>query len=345
MGTMREPTRPDDDTTGPELSVVIPVYNGSLTIESVVDDVHAWLEGQSIEVVLVNDGSTDRSEEICEKLVERYPRTVCVLQLSRNFGEHNAVLAGLKYAAGRYVAVLDDDGQNAPSDVLRMLDGAREDGLDVVYARYVNRKHPRHRVLGSWVNDKVANVLLKKPRTLYLSSFKLMSRFVVDQVVRYAGPYPYIDALILRITRNVGQIDVEHRPRRGGQSGYTLAKLVGLWLNMCMGYSIMPLRIALLMGIATATLGFFALAALLIARLWIGPEVTIGTGCIVAAIVLAAGVQLTFLGAVGEYVGRIFLHQSGLPPYVVRRVHTGRMHSAESAAASEDEPALASRTA
>src|SRR5262249_26364071 len=171
------------------------------------------------------------------------------VQLSRNFGEHNAVLAGLKHAAGQYVAVMDDDGQHRAIDVLRMFQFAKQRKLNVVYGRHRSRQHPRWRILGRWFNDRIATFLLRKPRDLYLSSFKVMSRFVVEEVRRRAGPFLYLDGLILRVTRNIGQIDVGHRPRQGGRSGYTLGKLVGLWLSMCFSSSVALMRLTMATGL------------------------------------------------------------------------------------------------
>ena len=301
-----------------ELSWVIPVYNGSQTVGQVVDQIHATCAHLGFEILLVNDGSADASEEVCSRLVDRYPDTVGFLQLSRNFGEHHAVLAGLNYVRGRYVAVLDDDGQNRPQDVLKMLAHAQEHKLDVVYGRYRDRQHPWPRILGSWFNDKVANFVLGKPHDLYLSSFKVMSRFVVDEVARFNGPYPYLDGLILRATRSIGQIEVGHRPRQAGRSGYTLSKLVGLWLNMVVGFSIVPLRVSLVLGMTAALMSLLMLAGIVVDKVWINPHVTVGIPSVLAGVVFFAGVQLMILGVVGEYLGRIFLHQNGMPPYVVR---------------------------
>ena len=196
------------ETPRAALSLVIPVYNGGATIRWLVDQIHAVFADIDFEVVLVNDGSVDFSEGACTLLVEKYPKTVAYVHLARNFGEHNAVLAGLRHASGRYVAVLDDDGQNPPHEALRMFEHAWQHDLNVVYGRYLERKHAWLRRLGSWFNDKVANFVLNKPRGIYLSSFKVMSRLVVNEVVKYDGPFPYLDGLCLRTTP-------QHRGNRG----------------------------------------------------------------------------------------------------------------------------------
>ena len=196
----------------PELSFVIPVYNGSRTIGRVVEKIQRIYGDTAFEVVLVNDGSSDDSEQVCARLAAENP-TVTFVHLARNFGEHAAVLAGLHQTKGRYVAVLDDDGQNPPEEVRRLHRAIVAEGKDVVYGRYRVKKHGWFRNLGSRFNDRVANVMLGKPRGLYLSSFKIMNRFVVEEITRYHGAFPYVDGLILRTTQSLGQVEVEHRDR------------------------------------------------------------------------------------------------------------------------------------
>ncbi|MGI6417213.1 MAG: glycosyltransferase family 2 protein [Thermoguttaceae bacterium] len=304
--------------SGAELSVVIPVYNGSETIVAVVEEVQSALAGLSHEIVLVNDGSSDASEAVCNRLAARYPETVTFVQLSRNFGEHAAVLAGLRRTRGRYVATMDDDGQNPPDQILLLLDYARAHDLDVVYGRYREKRHSRLRNWGSWFTNAVATVVLKKPPELYLSSFRVMSRFLVKAVTRYRGPYPYLDGLILQATQRIGQIEVEHRQRQGGRSGYNLRRLVRLWSNMFLGFSIAPLRLATLGGMAVSLLSFVLLVAIVVDKLFFSPNVTVGIPTVLVCLTFFAGVQLWVLGMVGEYVGRVFLQLHGKPQAVVR---------------------------
>lgn len=304
--------------SGAELSLVIPVYNGSETIVAVVEEIRSALAGLSHEIVLVNDGSSDASEAVCNRLATRYPDTVTFVQLSRNFGEHAAVLAGLRRTRGRYVATLDDDGQNPPDQIPLLLDYARAHDLDVVYGRYREKRHSRLRNWGSWFTNAVATVVLKKPPELYLSSFRVMSRFLVKAVTRYRGPYPYLDGLILQATQRIGQIEVEHRQRQGGRSGYNLRRLVRLWSNMFLGFSIAPLRLATLGGMAVSLLSFVLLVAIVVDKLFFSPNVTVGIPTVLVCLTFFAGVQLWVLGMVGEYVGRVFLQLHGKPQAVVR---------------------------
>jgi undecaprenyl-phosphate 4-deoxy-4-formamido-L-arabinose transferase len=303
-----------------ELSFVIPVYNGAKTIAGVVEQIFNLYSDLSLEVVLVNDGSADQSEKVCQSLQEKYPDTLTFVHLARNFGEHNAVLAGLNHAKGDYIAVLDDDGQNPPEEVRPMYDEIRAKSYDVVFGRYRLKQHGFLRNAGSWFNDKVANVLLKKPPDLYLSSFKVMNRFVVEEITRYTGAFPYVDGLILRTTSNLGQIDVEHRARADAESNYDLRKLFLLWLNVFLNFSITPLRISALLGALTALASLFLMVAVVIDKLYINPDVAVGIPTVLITVLFFAGVQLVILGALGEYLGRIFLDQSKSPQFVVRYV-------------------------
>jgi glycosyltransferase involved in cell wall biosynthesis len=304
----------------PKLSFVIPVYNGSKTIGAVVEGIRKVFASEQFEIVLVNDGSDDDSETVCGRLANAAPDSITAVQLSRNFGEHNAVLAGLNYARAEYVAVLDDDGQNPPEEVVRMLAELKRGNYDVVYGHYIEKKHSWFRNLGSQFNDRIATLMLHKPKLLYLSSFKVMNRFVVNEIIKYRGPYPYADGLIYRATHRIGQIPVEHLPSESGPSRYTFRRLVRLWLNMFLNFSITPLRIAVYVGLATACLSILGLILIVIDKIWITPNVTVGIPTVLGSIVFLSGIQLMVLGLVGEYLGRLYLDQTGTPQYVVRSV-------------------------
>ena len=304
----------------PELSLVIPVYNGSQTVGLVVDRIQTVFASMQFDVVLVNDGSEDDSEAVCAKLVKKLPHIVTFVQLSRNFGEHNAVLAGLSHARGRYIAVLDDDGQNPPEEVVPMLEELKSRDYDVIYGHYVKKRHSWFRNAGSWFNDRIATFILDKPQDLYLSSFKVMTRFVVDEIIRYRGPFPYIDGLIYRTTRKIGQIPVQHRANTSGASRYSFRKLVRLWLNMFLNFSIAPLRLSVYVGLFTSCLSVLALVLILVDKIWLSPNVTMGIPTVLGSIVFLSGIQLMILGLVGEYLGRLYLDHTGTPQYIVRYV-------------------------
>ena len=305
---------------GAELAFVIPVFNGANTVPGLVEHIHELYSDIRFEVVLVNDGSRDDSEQACRALREKYPKTLTFVHLARNFGEHNAVLAGLHHTTAAYVAVLDDDGQNPPGEVRRMYDAICAQKADVVFGRYRVKRHNKFRNLGSWFNDRVANLMLKKPADIYLSSFKIMNRFVVDEITHYAGAFPHVDGLILRATDNLAQVEVDHRTRDDSQSNYTLGKLFKLWLNLFLNFSIMPLRLSALLGGVTSLASGVLMVAIVIDKLYINPDVPVGIPSVLVTVVFFAGIQLLILGTVGEYLGRVFLDQSGSPQYVVRYV-------------------------
>lgn len=306
-----------------QLSIVIPVFNGSATLEQLVDEIHSVFEGRQFEVVLVNDGSIDDSERICQSITGRFRNTVSFAQLSRNFGEHGAVLAGLSRSIGAYVGILDDDGQNPPAELLRLWQHIRETGADVVYGRYVSKQHGWFRNLGSRLNGLIARPFIGKPPNIYLSSFKVLSRPLVQELLKYQGPFPYLDALICRSTSRISQIDVVHRRREIGRSGYSLRKLFELWLDMCFGFSVVPLRLTLIIGAVVSLVGGLLLVAIGIESVWWNPGASALASVMLAGALVICGFQLVAIGIVGEYVGRILAHQSGLRPYVIRYVQGG----------------------
>jgi undecaprenyl-phosphate 4-deoxy-4-formamido-L-arabinose transferase len=305
------------------LTIVIPVYNGAGTIGPLVDRLTAVLNTHALQIALVNDGSPDNSDEVCRYLCQRFPAMITYVKLAKNFGEHNAVMAGLRHARGDYVVIMDDDFQNPPEEVTRLIDHACTNDYDVVYTFYPRKHHHWFRNLGSRFNDWVATFMLNKPRDLYLSSFKCLSRFAVDEIIKYTGPYPYLDGLALRCTRNIATIEVRHEPRREGQSSYTLRKLVRLWLNMFVNFSVMPLRVSTLMGLLFSGVGFVMGLWVIVEKI-LDPTIQAGWSSVIVAIFVFSGVQLMMLGLVGEYLGRLFLSSNQTPQYVIREVLEGQ---------------------
>ena len=300
-------------------SIVIPVYNGAETIGPLVDRLIQILDRDELQIVLVNDGSPDHSGGVCRLLQERYPAHVVYVELARNFGEHNAVMAGLRHATGSHVVIMDDDFQNPPEEVRRLVLHAARHDYDVVYTRYDRKRHHWFRNLGSRFNDLAATVLLDKPPGLYLSSFKCLNRFTVREVLKYGGPYPYIDGLILRCTRRIGVLQVRHDPRTVGRSNYTLRKLLSLWLNMFVNFSVLPLRVSTFAGFVASLLGVLLGVATTIEWL-LRPGTPVGWASIVVTLLTFSGVQLMMLGVLGEYLGRLFLSENQTPQFVVREV-------------------------
>lgn len=300
------------------LSVVVPVYNGAATIGTLVAALQDLPIVGGLEIVLVVDGSPDNSLEVCRGLVETAKVPVTVISHSRNFGEHNAVMTGLRHIRGDYVITMDDDLQNPPHEVVRLYDHARLGGYEVVYTYYAAKQHEGWRNLGSRFNGWVAGKLLDKPEGLYLSSFRCMSAFLAGEVTRYEGPFPYIDGLILQVTKSIGTLQVEHLPRAHGQSNYTLRRLVRLWMAMALNFSILPLRIATVLGILLCALGALGVLAVLAEGLFGAPPT--GWSSIASAVLVLSGAQLLMLGVAGEYLGRVFLTLNRKPQGIVREI-------------------------
>jgi glycosyltransferase involved in cell wall biosynthesis len=304
---------------GAGLSIVVPVYRGAATIARLVEELSRLTPAGGLEIVLVNDGSPDNSREVCRALLDTATVPLTYIEHARNFGEHNAVMTGLRHARGAYVITMDDDLQNPPEEVIRLFDHARLGNWDVVYTRYAIKQHAGWRNLGSRFANKAADVLLDKPKGLYLSSFRCMSALVVREVTQYTGPYPYVDGLIMQVTRRVDSIEVRHLPRMEGRSNYNLTRLVRLWLNLATSFSLAPLRLAIFAGAAMAALGAAGAVATIIEALFLS-ETPTGWASTMVVLLLVGGVQSMILGVLGEYVGRTFLTANGKPQGAIRTV-------------------------
>ena len=300
------------------LSIVVPVYRGAATVGRLVAALSLLRPAGGLEIVLVNDGSPDDSAEVCRALQASATVPLTYLEHARNFGEHNAVLSGLRHARGAYVVTMDDDLQNPAEEVVKLYDHARLGRWDVVYTRYAEKRHEGWRNLGSRFANAVADRLLDKPRGLYLSSFRCMSAMVVREVAKYRGPYPYVDGLIMQVTQRIDSIEVLHLARAEGRSSYTLARLVRLWLNLATNFSVLPLRLAIFAGAGMGVLGLLGALLVMVEALTGSPPS--GWASSMTMMLLIAGVQFLILGVLGEYVGRAFLSANGKPQGVVRQV-------------------------
>ena len=227
-------------------------------------------------------------------------------------------MAGYHHCTGQYIVNIDDDFQNPPREILKLTDKIKE-GYDVVYGYYAEKKHGFFRNLGSSITDKVANIMLKKPNDLYLCSFRIISDRLLNELVQYVGPYPYIDGLILRATANISTMRVEHQTRKEGRSGYTLIKLFRLWSHVFFNFSIIPLRISTGMGFLFSIGGFLMTGAVIIEKI-LNPHLQIGWASLMTIVLTLSGIQLIVVGLIGEYVGRIYLSQNRTPQFVVQNV-------------------------
>ncbi len=304
------------------LSFVIPLYHSAETIGPLVKRIEALTIEGGHEIVLVNDGSRDGTAEACRRLVAEAKVPIIYVEHARNYGEHNAVLSGWRQARGEHIVNLDDDGQNPPDEAVRMWAHAKTTGLDVVFGHYAVKQHSAWRNLGSWFTNRMTDWALEKPPGFYLSSFRCVTAFVAKEVAVNTGPLPYVDGLILQVTQRIGSLEVRHDERQAGASGYTLRRLVRLWLSAWINFSVLPLRLATGLGLLLAALGLIVFGV--VAWLWwrdSGPSY--GWGSLMAALLVFSGTQLVLLGLIGEYIGRMFLAVNQRPQSVVRKVERG----------------------
>lgn len=304
-----------------KISFVIPCYRSALTLGKVVEEVMTTMAGMqdryTYELILVNDCSPDDTFEVIRKLAEQHEEIVGI-NLAKNFGQHSALMAGFHYCTGDITVCLDDDGQTPANEVGKLL-AKLDEGYDAVYARYAHKKHSAFRNMGSWMNEEMAHFLLGKPKELYVSSYFAVKRFVVEEMVRYQNPYPYVIGLVLRATKNIANVNVNHRQREVGSSGYNLGKLVGLWLNGFTAFSVKPLRIATAMGGICAFLGFLY-GLYTVIKKFVHPTAPMGWSSTMAALMFIGGMLMLMQGLIGEYIGRIYISMNNAPQYVIREV-------------------------
>ncbi len=298
------------------LSFVIPCYRSESSIEGVVEDIFTAFSPQDFEVVLVNDCSPDGTLSAIKGLCGQY-ENVRMISFAKNFGQHSALMAGLRESRGDIVVCLDDDGQTPPGEAQKLI-AKIEDGFDVVYARYEEKKHSMFRNFGSRLNNRMSEIMLGKPKNLYMSSYVAMRRFVVDEIIRYENPYPYLGGLVLRTTSSITDVTVEHRERKEGSSGYSLGKLISLWMNGFTSFSIKPLRVATVTGIIFSILGFIMGIVLIIRKLIYPDSILLGWTSNMAMLLFIGGLILLVVGLVGEYMGRTFVSLNRQPQYVIR---------------------------
>ena len=301
------------------LSVVIPVYGSEHVLPELVVQIHnvvSNLEGvfENYEIIFVCDQSPDNSWQVIQSLSVEYSQVHGIL-LRMNAGQHNALMAGFAQAKGEIIITMDDDLQHSPSDIPKLFIEIKQ-GHDVAYARFKKRKHASWKIFGSRMNDLVAGYLLQKPKGLYLSPFRAMNAAIRDEILRYCGPYVYVDGLILTVTRNIAVVDVDHHDRYAGDSGYSVRKSVSLWLKMATSFSIVPLRLTSLFGMFFSGLGFL-LAILLIIQKFTINVMPVGWSSLIVTILVIGGVQLLALGMLGEYLGRVLLTINSRPQYVI----------------------------
>lgn len=300
-----------------KLSFVIPCYRSEKTIARVISEIIETVERDErydYEIICVNDHSPDNTYEVLKKVAEN-PK-VKVLDLSRNFGQHSALMAGFRYVEGDIIVCMDDDGQTPPNEMFKLIDKL-EDGYDLVSAKYPDKKRSLFRKLGTKVSFAMSSYLIGKPKDIDLNSYYVFRRYVLDEVIKYTNPYPFVHGLILRVTRNMANVEIERKDRKEGKSGYNFLKLFSLWMNGFTAFSEKPLRIASVIGFLCALVGFIYGIVIIIRKI-LNPSILVGYSSMMAVILFLCGMIMLFLGLLGEYIGRMYISINNAPQYAIR---------------------------
>jgi len=301
------------------MSIVIPAYKAEHSIFPLCKEILKVFNNFNMEIVVVNDCSPDKTHDECLKLVKEYTKEISYIKLGKNVGEHNAVMAGLKHAHGEWVVVMDDDFQNPPGEALKLLTYALNNKFDVVYGDYRKKKHNILRNTMSKINDISANYILGKPKGLYLSSFKCLKKNIIKKITSYDGPYPYIDGLLLSVTTNVGSIETFHDKREIGKSGYSFSKLLRLYGNLATNFSTVPIHFFSIIGLVIAICSGLWAIVTITAKIS-DPSLPLGYSSIFIAIIFFSGIQLIFLGLLGEYIGKVLKNVNKEPQYSIEYI-------------------------
>jgi glycosyltransferase involved in cell wall biosynthesis len=300
-----------------KLSIVIPVYNSESILPVLVDELRKALLQIEYEVILVNDCSKDKSWSVMKELISKNNNLIGI-NLRINIGQDGAIMAGLNNTNGEFIIIMDDDLQHNPYDIKKLYTEC-ENGFDVCFGQLQEKKQKWWKNIGSYVNDKASTILLDKPKDIYLSPFVAIRRSVIMEVIKYSGPYPYLPGLILRITKNITQIVVEHRSRYEGTSNYSLMKSINVIARVFTSFSIKPLRLAIFLGIFASIFGF-VLSLYFLYDYFVRNNYVEGWTTIVLLLLIFGGLILLSLGIIGEYVGRIYLSINNKPQFVIRDI-------------------------
>lgn len=305
-----------------KLSVVIPCYCSSKTIGNVVEQICNVIDSMNIkeyEIILVNDCSPDKGETL--NVIRNLSNTnSCVIgiDLAKNSGQAAATLAGLSLAKGDFIAVGDDDGETPYENLVKMKEMIDAENYDIVCARFTEQeKKSLFRRFGTWMSRKMTSYTLETPNGVDITVFFLAKRFVVQEMLKYHNPYPFIIGLIAQTTHNIGNIDVIKHARLSGQSGYSFTKLLSVWMNGFTAFSIKPLRISSVIGIVCAIIGFIV-GIITVFRKIFNSGILAGYTTTIAAILFIGGIIMLILGLIGEYVGRIYICLNSRPQYIIK---------------------------
>ena len=307
-----------------EYSFVIPCYRSHDSIREVVEEIDSEMRKGNVsdyEIIMVNDCSPDDTLTILKQLVSEDERRICV-NLAKNVGQHSALMAGFGVCRGDFVVTADDDLQT-PIEEVWSLRKKLDEGYDVVSASYTEREGFNiGRKMGSFLNGLMSKWLIEAPKDKSVSIFLMARKFVIDEIIQYDNPYPYISGLVFRTTHNVASVEMKQKRRAHGESGYTFKKLLSLWMNGFTAFSLKPLRIADVLGAITALTGLI-MGIVIIIRKLIGSPVASGWSSLMSVNLIMSGVIMIMLGLIGEYIGRIYICINKTPQYVIREIIRG----------------------
>lgn len=301
-----------------KISFVIPCYGSENTIEFVVNEITTVVSEKSnfdYEIIAVNDCSPDG---VLDKLINlaEHNKKVKVINCAKNMNRPGAVMAGLNNAAGDYVVVMDDDGQCPMDNFWRLMDPVLN-GHDVSIAKYPERKQSAFKNFGTFVNQKMTEFILNKPKDAQFTNFMVMKSYIVDELIKYKNPYPYFTGLLLRTTKDIVNVEMEERERYSGSTTFTFGKMLGMWVNGLTAFSIKPLRISSLVGVICAIIGFI-FGIVTVVRKLVVPNISIGWSSTISIMLFIGGLIMLMLGMIGEYIGRIYISINNSPQYVIK---------------------------
>lgn len=306
-----------------DLSVVVPVYRSETTLRALIERLRVVLDatGMSYEVVMVEDGSPDGAWQVLQELQARFPDQIVAIQLMRNYGQHNALMCGFRHARGRLILTMDDDLQNPPEEIPKLLAAIQATGCDLMYGNYDVKEHHWCRNLSSGIVNKFYRLVFRSPVTV--TSFRVIRRELLETVFDYSLNFTFVDGLLAWNTQRIGSTLVEHHPRANGRSGYSLGKLVVLALNLFTNFSLLPLQVVSACGLLAAAGGFAGGIYYLVRYAMSGITVP-GYASIILATLVLGGTQLLALGVIGEYIGRLHLNINRKPQYRLRTKLSGQ---------------------
>ena len=304
------------------LSIVIPVYNSQDSLPILVEEINRVMEieGFEHEIILVNDGSQDDSWHIIEELTSVFPG-IRAFNLMRNYGQHNALLCGIRQAKNEVIITLDDDLQHPPAEIPKLLEKLDE-GYDVVYGAPEEEKHSLWRNVTSKLIKYILRKAMKVSSAQTISAYRAFRTEVRKSFSNYSGTYVSIDVLLSWGTTRFSSVTISHNKRQIGKSRYTLKKLMNHAFTLITGFSILPLQISSLLGFVSIIFGFVVLVYVVV-RYIISGGVVPGFTFLASTLAIFSGAQLFAIGMIGEYLGRLFTRSLDFPPFTIRNTISG----------------------